>query len=70
MPASGFQRIKDGATITLAPDADDAFKITVERNGTTVTAQEGNAMLDDPAAIATVVDGMYDDLLSAEHDRA
>ncbi|HVY11070.1 MAG TPA: hypothetical protein VHB18_13090 [Mycobacteriales bacterium] len=69
MPASGFATVGDGVTVTLAPDADGAFKISLSRDGSTVTAQEGNSMLDDPAAIATVVDGMYADLLAAEHER-
>ncbi|HVT21732.1 MAG TPA: hypothetical protein VHE57_10125 [Mycobacteriales bacterium] len=56
-------------TITLTPDADGAFKISLSRDGATVTAQEGDAMLDDPAAVATVVNGMYADLLAAEHDQ-
>ncbi len=68
MPASGFETVKDGVTITISPDADDAFKLSLARGGATVTAQEGNAMLDDPAAIAKVVDGMYTDLLAAERE--
>jgi hypothetical protein len=69
MPASGFATITEGVTITLTPDADGAFKISLSRDGATVTAQEGDAMLDDPAAVATVVNGMYADLLAAEHDQ-
>jgi hypothetical protein len=68
MPASGFATITEGVTITLAPDADGAFKISLSRDGATVTAQEGGAMLEDPSAIATVVNGMYADLLAAEHE--
>jgi hypothetical protein len=69
MPASGFATIGDGVTITLAPDADGAFTISLLRDGASVRAQEGNAMLDDPKALATVIDGMYADLLAAEHDK-
>ena len=55
-------------TVTLAPDADEAFKITLQRAGATLTAQEGTALLSDPASLAKVVDGMAADLLAAEHE--
>lgn len=66
--STGFETVADGVTVTLAPDADDAFAITVARGSATVKAQEGNAMLSDPSAIAKVVDGMCADLLAAEHE--
>jgi hypothetical protein len=66
--ASGFEVVGDGVTVTLAPDADDAFTISLHRGAATVKAQEGNAMLADPAAMAKVVDGMAADLLAAEHE--
>jgi hypothetical protein len=68
--ATGFETVGEGVTITIAPDSDDAFSITLNRSSATVRAQEGNAMLADPKAIGTVIDGMYADLLAAEHDTA
>lgn len=64
---SGFETVAAGVTITLEPDRDDAFAITLRRGGNTVRAQEGNAMLADEKALGTVIDGMYADLLAAEH---
>jgi hypothetical protein len=66
--ASGFETVADGVTITIAPDSDDAFSITLNRDNAHVRATEGRAMLSDPAAIAKVVDGMTADLLAAEHE--
>jgi hypothetical protein len=68
--ATGFDLVGDGVTITLAPDADDAFAITLHRGGSTVKAQEGSALLADPTSLSTVIDGMYADLLAAEHESA
>ena len=65
--ATGFETINDGVTITLEPDADGAFAITLARADASVRAQEGGAMLADPKALGIVIDGMYADLLAAEH---
>jgi hypothetical protein len=66
--ATGFETVSEGVTITIGPDSDDAFAITLHRGQAKVKAQEGNAMLADAKAIGTVIDGMYADLLAAEHD--
>jgi hypothetical protein len=66
--ATGFDLVSDGVTISLTPEADDAFAITLHRGASTIKAQEGSALLADPASLSTVIDGMYADLLAAEHD--
>lgn len=66
--STGFDAVGQGVTITLGPDADGAFAITLERGGAKVRGTEGPAMLDDPKALGTVIDGMLADLMAAEHE--
>jgi hypothetical protein len=66
--STGFETVTDGVTITLSPDADGAFLITLHRGHSSVRAQEGGALLADPSSLGKVIDGMYADLLAAEHE--
>ncbi|MGH3745221.1 MAG: hypothetical protein ACRDTP_10210 [Mycobacteriales bacterium] len=66
--STGFDAVGQGVTITLGPDADGAFAITLERGHAKVRSQEGPALLDDAAALGRVIDGMYADLMAAEHE--
>lgn len=68
MATTGFETVGEGVTITIEPDADGAFAITLHRGHAKVRAQEGNAMLADANALGTVIGGMYADLLAAEHE--
>jgi len=67
--STGFDAVGQGVTITLGPDADGAFAITLERGGAKVHGQEGPALLDDPKALGLVIDGMLADLMAAEHQK-
>lgn len=65
--AKGFALLRDGVTVTLEPQDGDSFAIVLSKDGHEVRGFEGDALLDDPASLGTVIDGIYADLQSAEH---
>lgn len=68
--ASGFEIVRDGVTVTLERKDDSGVQITLDRQGRSVSAFEGDPVLDDPAALGRVIDGVYADLVAAEGQAA
>lgn len=68
--SAGFEVVREGVTLTLEPQDEGGFEIELSRGGHTVRGLGGDTLLEDPAALATIVDGIYADLLSAEHQHS